>query len=350
MELEDDSFREILDGVLGERLEVLRGVDKASQAKRTKRGKKISVSPGKSYTQLPAATDDSGSELDDLDDLLDEVNDPDDIPLSARAASKKRRGTINTGTGTSALVRKKRALTFDSENPDFSVPVPDDQDFDIPLPDFDLSQEEEDIDQDISCMAREIGAQGDNDGNSSEEEASSSEEEETGTGMEERNSSEEDEAEALERFLGLKRPPKRKPAGKDKALHGFVPITKASKFKVGNWVAAVYHDAWYICQVEGEEDEVDGYTLLRYMNRMGRNQFFWDSRPDVLKTVNTDILGFTDAPVPVSNRYMGYPELLCKKLDAGLRLWWFIFETKSLLINYRYWGIKYQYRYLTFFG
>ena len=90
---------------------------------------------------------------------------------------------------------------------------------------------------------------------------------------------------------------------------------------MGSWVVAVYHDAWYICLVEGEEEEeMDrGYTLLRYMNRSGRNQFFWDSKPDVLKTVNTDILGFTNPPIPVSNRDIGFLEGLCKKLDAHLR-------------------------------
>lgn len=43
----------------------------------------------------------------------------------------------------------------------------------------------------------------------------------------------------------------------------------ACQYIVGQYVAAVYNHLWYIAQVEGEEEEeeVENYTLLRYMNR-----------------------------------------------------------------------------------
>ncbi len=44
--------------------------------------------------------------------------------------------------------------------------------------------------------------------------------------------------------------------------------------------------------MEGEEpeEETEGYTLLKYMERMGNNQFVWGSGKDTLKTINKDIL------------------------------------------------------------
>ena len=38
---------------------------------------------------------------------------------------------------------------------------------------------------------------------------------------------------------------------------------------------------------------------------MGPNQFYWDPKPDILKTLNDDILIHTPPPVPVSSRYQG---------------------------------------------
>ena len=50
---------------------------------------------------------------------------------------------------------------------------------------------------------------------------------------------------------------------------------QAEMFPVGGYVAAVYDGDWYMAQVEGEEPE--GYTLLKYMERKGNNQFVWGS-------------------------------------------------------------------------
>lgn len=52
MEMETDSLREIMDSALGERLEQLRGVDREAREKPSRRGKKISVAPGRSFTEI----------------------------------------------------------------------------------------------------------------------------------------------------------------------------------------------------------------------------------------------------------------------------------------------------------
>jgi hypothetical protein len=70
---------------------------------------------------------------------------------------------------------------------------------------------------------------------------------------------------------------------------------QAEMFPVGSYVAVVYDGDWYVAQVEGEEPE--GYTLLKYMERKGNNQFVWGSGKDTLKTINKDILCIADPPI-----------------------------------------------------
>jgi hypothetical protein len=79
-------------------------------------------------------------------------------------------------------------------------------------------------------------------------------------------------------------------------------------YRVGSYVVALYEKIWYIAQVEGEEPEEEsaGFTLLKYMNRVGPNQFTWGQRIDRLKTLNNDIIMHVEGgPVPVSSRCMG---------------------------------------------
>ncbi len=61
---------------------------------------------------------------------------------------------------------------------------------------------------------------------------------------------------------------------------------------------------WYIGQVEGEDpdQEEEGYTLVKYMEKKGHNRFVWGT-DDILKTSNNDILLLVDPPIPVSNRH-----------------------------------------------
>ncbi len=48
-------------------------------------------------------------------------------------------------------------------------------------------------------------------------------------------------------------------------------------------MVAVYDNELYVAQMEGREPE--GYTLLKYMERKGNNQFMWGSSKDILKTI-----------------------------------------------------------------
>ena len=95
-------------------------------------------------------------------------------------------------------------------------------------------------------------------------------------------------------------------------------------YPVGSWVVAVYESEWYIAQVEGEEpeEEVLGFTLLKYMDRKGHNQFCWGQRADRLKTNNKDILLKVDPPIPVSSRYLGLPKDIVSKVYYHLRVKW----------------------------
>lgn len=91
---------------------------------------------------------------------------------------------------------------------------------------------------------------------------------------------------------------------------------------VGQYVAAVYNGDWYIAQVEGEEEEEEkqGYTLLKYMKREGYNMFIW-SKLDMLQTLHVDILMPTPAPVPTSNRgYCGYDKKVLGEVEKSFRV------------------------------
>lgn len=97
---------------------------------------------------------------------------------------------------------------------------------------------------------------------------------------------------------------------------------------VGSYVAAIYDREWYVAQVEAEEpeNETDGYSLLKYMERKGNNQFVWGSGKDTLKTVNTDILRRVDPPIPVSSRLWGLPKDVVKDIEKRMRVKWSIIE------------------------
>jgi hypothetical protein len=89
---------------------------------------------------------------------------------------------------------------------------------------------------------------------------------------------------------------------------------QAEMFPVGSYVAAVYDGDWYMAQVEGEEpeEETEGYTLLKYMERKG----------NTLKTINKDILCIVDPPIPVSSRLWGLPKDVVKSIEKILRVKW----------------------------
>jgi hypothetical protein len=101
-------------------------------------------------------------------------------------------------------------------------------------------------------------------------------------------------------------------------------VTSAT-FVVGAFVVAVYDSDWYIGQVEGEDpdQEEEGYTLVKYMEKKGHNRFVWGT-DDILKTSNNDILLLVDPPVPVSNRHMGLPAATLRSVETIFRVLWSI--------------------------
>jgi DDE superfamily endonuclease/helix-turn-helix, Psq domain len=90
------------------------------------------------------------------------------------------------------------------------------------------------------------------------------------------------------------------------------------KFTPGSYVVATYEREWYVAQVEDVQDNVaTGYTRLRYMAKKGRNRFMWE-KPDILSTLDQDILMKVPPPVPVTTRFMGVSEAAAKQADKLL--------------------------------
>jgi hypothetical protein len=134
---------------------------------------------------------------------------------------------------------------------------------------------------------------------------------------------------------------------------------KTPEYAVGSYVVAVYDGNWFIAQVEGEEpeNECEGFTLLKYMDRRGNNQFVWGEAKDQLKTINSDILLRVEPPIPITSRYWGLPKDIVKKVEKLFRVLWSIiflqfkhlttiwaFERDTRTILYR--TVLYLYLYL----
>ncbi len=242
MDVDRDTIRELMDSTLGEQLEKLRGVD-GQDSGRKKRGKKVKVQPGRSYTM---------EEEDEMEEREEE--EVDDVE-----------GGTGSGTGTS----RKRPVGAGRHWHRYNPAAADDDDTD----------EGEDEEEEEYQQQNQV----------------------------------EDEDEGQE-------------------------AAGAKDFTVGSYVAAVYDQLWYVAQVEGEEEEeeTEGFTLLRYMKRKGNNQFYWDNKIDILKTNNRDILLSTEAPIPVSSRYWGMPKNVAAALDILLRspiLWLKIFKLCFIIVK-----------------
>jgi hypothetical protein len=110
--------------------------------------------------------------------------------------------------------------------------------------------------------------------------------------------------------------------------------SRPANFPVGSFVVAVYDKAWYVAQVEGEEpeEETEGFTLLKYMERKGVNQFVWGKVSDRLKTLHTDILLKVEPPIPVSSRLWGLPKDVVKEVEKLFRVLWSIIFHKPKYI------------------
>jgi len=285
MEIEEPEMRDLMNSALGDMLEKMRGVDKASRQKKVTRGKKLKVPAGQSYTQLVADNDD--------DDGLGDLDNPDDpVPSGSRPTAS-----------TPSTSGRQRGRT-------------------VPVPDFSVSSDEEDQFDQISIpdVPTDTGTDSDfslDDKSNQEKDDKGDDEEEDDLGVD------------LDKFLGIKKTKtSRDGPGKKRVHKEFIskPPQSQEDFPVGSFVVAVYDREWYVCQVEGqEEDEEDpAYVLLRYMKRMGNNQFIWTEKPDVLPTLKEDILlKGQAAPIPVSARFLGYPTKLAYKLHHLLRFWFY---------------------------
>ena len=100
---------------------------------------------------------------------------------------------------------------------------------------------------------------------------------------------------------------------------------------VGEYVVAVYDDQWYIAIVEGEDpdEEEEGFTLLKYMDRKGDNKFVW-GKDDLLKTKDTDIISKVSAPIKVSSRFLGLSKDDFHKIVKIMVNWSIFYLTKSV--------------------
>jgi hypothetical protein len=235
-----ESTRELLNSTLGEKLDQLRGTDKSTQQK--KRGKKVKVPAGKSYTDV--MEEDEEEEIRERErEREEEREEEEDDPQEGTSRGKKTK--VN---------RKTRAVSSSESEEE--------------LPEIENYKDHED-----------------------------SEEEETDEDTDEEDNDDD--------HISQKKPP---------------------AFPVGSFVVAVYDRNWYLAQVEGEEpeNECEGFTLLKYMDRKGHNKFVWGEVNDLLKTINTDILLAVDPPLPNSSRFWGLPKDDLKKVENLFMVKWSI--------------------------
>jgi hypothetical protein len=113
--------------------------------------------------------------------------------------------------------------------------------------------------------------------------------------------------------------------------------SRPANFEIGSFVVAVYDRQWYLAQVEAEEpeEESEGLTLLKYMERRGNNQFLWGPTCDRLKTLDCDILLRVEPPIPVSSRLWGLPKDVLKEVEKLFRVLWSIIFHFYNLFKYR---------------
>lgn len=123
--------------------------------------------------------------------------------------------------------------------------------------------------------------------------------------------------------------------------------SQQEEFAVGSFVVAMYEGTWYVGQVEGEEpdQEVEGFTLVKYMEKKGENRFYF-SQKDLLRTLNSDILLRIDPPIPVTNRgFWGLPQDILKKVGQLVKAWFILKLGSFLLSNFPILAIQNQYLY-----
>ena len=87
----------------------------------------------------------------------------------------------------------------------------------------------------------------------------------------------------------------------------------------GSYVVATYEEQWFLAQVCVDQTNVKkGYTKLSYLSLRGPNSFVWGEKPDVMETLNIDILMEKVVPELQNNR--GHLGLNKKDLRSLLSL------------------------------
>ena len=89
-------------------------------------------------------------------------------------------------------------------------------------------------------------------------------------------------------------------------------------FQPGSHVVAEYEGEYFLCEVtQNQEDVAKGYTRLSYTTIKGKNSFAWGEKPDLMITLNEDILVKDVIPQPINSR--GHFGLENKDLIAVLK-------------------------------
>jgi len=95
------------------------------------------------------------------------------------------------------------------------------------------------------------------------------------------------------------------------------PHPEASSLKFGTSVVAIYEGQWFLADVAESQEKVGhGYTRLSYAAIKGNNCFAWAAKPDIMVTLNEDIILTEVNVVPLNNRgHCGLTKQDLKKME-----------------------------------
>ena len=270
MEEDPETVRGMLNATFGDKLEELRGV---GPMEKKKRGKKVTTAPGMDYTEQL----DKEMEQDmEMEQEMEMEQDSEEELILPRAQKKRKKVTEDSEEETDAESWK-----------------PSDSDSDLDLDDVEglLEGRGSDVDLDgpVSTVEYDVGSVNEwlADGGegssrpklsgdkvvsftrekwmvSRKEMDNSSSKKTDGMSMEKDNSSsKKTDSSSKKKDSSSRKKDERSSSG------------AAEAYQVGSFVVAIYDGTWYIAQVEGEEpeEETEGYSLLKYMNKVGNNQF-----------------------------------------------------------------------------
>jgi hypothetical protein len=147
---------------------------------------------------------------------------------------------------------------------------------------------------------------------SEEEESDKVESEEDESEEEER---ELEELEAEEHEVEEREPEQREPEQDDEE-----ELPDLDRPIAGTIVVAVYEGQWFLAEVtESQAGVAKGYTRLSYMVIKGANSFAWGSKPDVMDTLNDDIVLDQAEIVPVNSRgHLGLKQADLKRVCSWM--------------------------------